>query len=158
MPDNFGERLKKFRKKSGLTQTQLAEAVGVSLLTCFRWEKNERAPRLEDIKALAQALNVPESDLLNDPPPNSGEWVITLKVNNKLEKEEINLIGNVQPVTSIQATPDGCAVTIQAGWGMLETKKGLEQLFKRILKETYPAMRSNGVALGGIKDLERSPK
>ena len=154
MPDNFGERLKKLRKKAGLTQTQLAETVGVSLLTCFRWEKNERAPRLEDIKALAQALNVPESDLLNDPPPNSGEWVITLKVNNKLEKEEINLIGNVQPVTAIQATPDGCSITIQAGWGRLETKKDLEQLFNRILDETYPAIRSNGVALGGIKERE----
>ena len=152
MPDNFGERLKKLRKKSGLTQTQLAETVGVSLLTCFRWEKNERAPRLEDIKALAQALNVPESDLLNDPPPASGEWVITLKTATKFEKEEIDLTGNVQPVTSILATPDGCVVTIQAGWDMLKTKKQLEQLFKRILKETYPAMRGNGVAFGSIKD------
>ena len=152
MPDNFGERLKKLRKKAGLTQTQLAETVGVSLLTCFRWEKNERTPRLEDIKALAQALNVPESDLLNDPPPNSGEWVITLKTATKFDKEEIDLTGNVQPVTSILATPDGCVVTIQAGWDMLKTKKQLEQLFKRILKETYPAIRGNGVAFGSIKD------
>ena len=152
MPDNFGERLKKLRKKSGLTQEELAERTGYSIMTIRRWEWGTRDPRTEGIKALAQALNVPESDLLNDPPPASGEWVITLKVSNKLEMEEINLIGNVQPVTSIQATPDGCAVTIQAGWGMLETKKGLEQLFKRILKETYPAMRSNGVALGGLKD------
>ena len=158
MPDNFGERLKKFRKKSGLTQEKLADLIGVHETTIRRWENQGDNPKLGEMKALAQALNVSEADLLNDPPPASGEWVITLKVSNKLEKEEINLIGNVQPVTSIQATPDGCAVTIQAGWGMLETKKGLEQLFKRILKETYPAMRSNGVALGGIKDLERSPK
>ena len=152
MDNSFGKRLKTLRKKAGLTQEKIAERTGYSIMTVRRWEWGTRNPRLEEIKALAQALNVPESDLLNDPPPASGEWVITLKVNNKLEKEEINLIGNVQPVTSIQATPDGCAVTIQAGWGMLETKKGLEQLFKRILKETYPAMRSNGVALGGIKD------
>ena len=152
MPDNFGVRLKKLRKKAGLTQEELAEKAGVSNITISQWENGIYAPTMTRIKALAQALNVPESDLLNDPPPNSGEWVITLKVNNKLEKEEINLIGNVQPVTSIQATPDGCAVTIQAGWDMLKTKKQLEQLFKRVLKETYPAMRGNGVAFGSIKD------
>ena len=152
MPDNFGERLKKLRKKAGVTQEKLADLIGVHETTIRRWENQGDNPKLGEMKALAQALNVPESDLLNDPPPNSGEWVITLKVNNKLEKEEINLIGNVQPVTSIQATPDGCAVTIQAGWDMLKTKKQLEQLFKRIIKETYPAMRGNGVAFGSIKD------
>ena len=152
MPDNFGVRLKKLRKKAGLTQEELAEKAGVSNITISQWENGIYAPTMTRMKGLAQALNVPESDLLNDPPPNSGEWVITLKVNNKLEKEEINLIGNVQPVTSIQATPDGCAVTIQAGWDMLKTKKQLEQLFKRVLKETYPAMRGNGVAFGSIKD------
>ena len=119
MPDNFGERLKKLRKKAGLTQEELAEKAGVSNITISQWENGIYAPTMTRIKALAQALNVPESDLLNDPPPVSGEWVITLKVSNKLEKEEINLIGNVQPVTSIQATPDGCSLTIQAGWGRL---------------------------------------
>ena len=152
MPDNFGERLKKLRKKAGLTQEELAEKAGVSNITISQWENGIYAPTMTRIKALAQALNVPESDLLNDPPPNSGEWVITLKTATKFEKEEIDLTGNVQPVTSILATPDGCVVTIQAGWDMLKTKKQLEQLFKRILKETYPAMRGNGVAFGSIKD------
>ena len=150
----FGERLKALRKKAGLTQEELAEAVDVHINSVSRWENNELTPKTLKIKALAKALNVTELDLLNDQPPDSGEWVITLKVSNKLEKEEINLIGNVQPVTSIQATPDGCSLTIQAGWGRLETKKDLEQLFNRILDETYPAIRSNGVALGGIKKRE----
>ena len=148
----FGERLKTLRKKAGLTQEQLADIISVEHNSISRWEKSTDIPKVQNLQALAKALNVTELDLLNDQPPDSGEWVITLKVNNKLEKEEINLIGNVQPVTSIQATPDGCAVTIQAGWDMLKTKKQLEQLFKRILKETYPAMRGNGVAFGSIKD------
>lgn len=151
MPETFSQRLKTLRKKAGLNQTQLAEAVGVSLLTLFRWEKGERQPRLEEIKSLAKALNVSENDLLNDPPPEkSGDWVITFKIADKFTKEEINLTGNVQPITSITATPAGCAFTIQADWDMLSSVKGLERLFKRIMKETYPAMRSNGVALGGL--------
>ena len=44
MPDNFGNRLKALRKSKGLNQTQLAEKIGVSLLTLFRWEKDERQP------------------------------------------------------------------------------------------------------------------
>ena len=153
MSESFGERLKKFRKKAGLNQTQLAEKIGVSLLTLFRWEKEERQPRIDEVKALAKALEVTENDLLNDPPPdNTGDWVIKIKVEDKFEQEVIDLTGNVQPIAQITSTPAGCAFTIQAGWDMLRTAKELERLFKRIVKETYPAMRSNGIALGGIKD------
>lgn len=151
MPDNFGERLKKLRKKAGLTQEELAEKAGVSNITISQWENGVYAPTMTRIKALAQALNVSEADLLNDPPPDSGEWVITLKTTQKIEMEEINLSGNVSPVTSIHATPQGCTLTIQANWEKWETKKELEQLFKRIMRETYPAVRGAGVAFGRIK-------
>lgn len=36
MGENFGKILKALRKKTGLTQTQLSEKVGVSMLTLFR--------------------------------------------------------------------------------------------------------------------------
>ena len=153
MPETFGERLKKLRQKVGLSQEQLALVTNVSIKTIQRWEWGERQPRIEDIKALAKALGVTENDLLNDSPPeSSGDWVITFKVADKFEQEVIDLTGNVQPIAQITSTPAGCAFTIQADWDMLTTAKELERLFKRIVKETYPAMRSNGVALGGIKD------
>lgn len=154
MPDAFGSRLKTLRKKAGLSQTQLAEKIGVSLLTLFRWEKNERSPRFEEIKAIAKALGVPEADLLSDSPANnnSGDWTIRINVAHHFSQEVIDLNGNIQPVAQITATPDGCAFTIKANWDLLQSKAGLEKLFKRILKESYPAMRGTGVALGGIKD------
>ena len=152
MPDYFGSRLKAFRKKAGLTQSQLADKIGVSLLTLFRWEKNERQPRVEDVKALAKALGVSEADLLQDSPGNPGDWTIRINVADQFSQEVIDLNGNIQPIAQITATPDGCAFTIKANWDLLQTKAGLEKLFKRILKETYPALRGNGVSLGGIKD------
>ena len=153
MPDNFGARLRSLRKKAGRTQSQRADKVSVSLLTLFRWEKDERQPRMSEIKALAKALGVSEADLLNDPTPSStGDWTIRINVADHFSQEVIDLNGNIQPVAQITATPDSCAFTIKANWDLLQSKAGLEKLFKRILKESYPAMRGTGVALGGIKD------
>ena len=153
MSESFSEKLKKFRKKAGLTQEELAHNTGYSIMTIRRWEWGENSPRIDEVKALAKALEVTEADLLNDPPPdNTGDWVIKIKVEDKFEQEVIDLTGNVQPIAQITSTPAGCAFTIQADWDMLTTAKELERLFKRIVKETYPAMRSNGIALGGIKD------
>ena len=151
MPETFGTRLKTLRKKAGLTQEELSEKLNLHEITIRRWETEIRQPRLEEIKTLAKALNVSENDLLNDSPPEkSGDWVITLKVADRFTKEEINLTGNIQPIAQITATPQGCAFMIQADWEMLKTKSGLEKLFKRIAKETYPAMRGTGIALGGL--------
>ena len=153
MPDTFGARLKTLRKKAGLTQEDLADVLGLSYMTIRRWEAEKVTPRLEEIKALATALGVPEADLLNDTPPvNSGDWTIRINVADKFSMEVIDLNGNIQPVAQITATPDGCAFTIKANWDLLQSKAGLEKLFKRILKESYPAMRGTGIALGGIKD------
>ena len=154
MPDNFAQRLKTLRKKAGLTQPELADLIGVHETTIRRWENdyaNSSKPNIGYIQALAKALNVSENDLLNDPAPEkSGDWVITLKVADRFTKEEINLTGNIQPIAQITATPQGCAFMIQADWEMLKTKSSLEKLFKRIAKETYPAMRGTGIALGGL--------
>ena len=152
MPDNFGARLKALRKKAGLTQEKLADLIGVHETTIRRWENNGDSPRAEDISSIAKALGVSEADLLQDSPGNSGDWTIRINVADKFSQEVIDLNGNIQPVAQITATPHGCAFTIKANWDLLQSKAGLEKLFKRILKESYPAMRGTGVALGGIKD------
>ncbi len=148
----FGERLKALRKKAGLTQEELAHNTGYSIMTIRRWEWGENSPRIEEIKALAKALGVTEADLLNDPPPeSSGEWTIRINVADKFDLEVVDLKGDIQPIAQITVTPDGIAFTVKAGWDKLQSEAGLRQLFKQVLK-AYPAMRSNGIALGGIKD------
>ncbi|EJW89147.1 XRE family transcriptional regulator [gut metagenome] len=41
----FGEKVKNLRKNKGLNQTQLADAVGVSLRTVRGWEIEGRYPK-----------------------------------------------------------------------------------------------------------------
>lgn len=160
MSNTFGKRLKALRKKAGLTQEALAEIIGVNNNAVSRWENNIDMPKTLKIIALAKALGVSEAQLLNDDSPNhTGEWVIEIRVRDHYEEEVIDLTGNIQPVSLITASPDGCAFTIKAPWSMLQTKAGLEELFQRILKEHYSALRGNGISLGQIpKDKKKGKK
>ena len=160
MPNSFGERLKQLRKSKGLNQSQLAEILSVHEITVRRWELKQREPRLEDIKALAKALGVSEADLLNDSPPdNSGRWVISFKTVAHFNTEEVvDMTGNISPVCSIQAGPNGCGLVIKADWESASTKKGLEELFRLILRDFYKPIQAAGIAYGEIPDEEKSSK
>lgn len=155
MPDNFGNRLRALRKKSGLTQEQLAEAIGVNPITISWWENDKYLPKTQSIKALAKALGVSEADLLNEPPPvhKPGEWVINFKTVTRFDdKEVIDLTGVVSPVCGIQAAPDGCGFVIKADWDTLRTKGGLEKLFRQVVRDFYKPIQAAGIAYRKIPD------
>lgn len=50
-------RIKSRRQKLKLTQSQLAQNIGRSLITIVRWEKGERTPNTSIMPQLAEALN-----------------------------------------------------------------------------------------------------
>ena len=50
-------RIREKRKAQKLTQQELAEKVGVSLMTILRWEKGERTPNALIMPQIAEALN-----------------------------------------------------------------------------------------------------
>lgn len=60
----FSDRLKTFRKRSGMTQEALAEKVGVAKSTIAGYENGNREPDVLKIKKLAFALGVTGDDLL----------------------------------------------------------------------------------------------
>lgn len=60
---NEGDYIKIARQKAGLTQKQLAEKVGLATITIQQYERNLREPRLENLKKIAHALNIPPEDL-----------------------------------------------------------------------------------------------
>lgn len=59
------ERMAELRKRKKLTQGQLAEQLGVEQPTVQRWESGKREPDLGQLKALAGALGVEPSELLD---------------------------------------------------------------------------------------------
>lgn len=49
----MGERIKQLRKENGMTQTALAEALGVTKGTVSTWETNSRTPSFETLNSMS---------------------------------------------------------------------------------------------------------
>jgi repressor LexA len=63
----FGLRLKQLREKSGMTQEELAEAMGVSDARIIRfWESGKNSPNIAKLEPLAKILGVKSEDFFKD--------------------------------------------------------------------------------------------
>lgn len=60
----FGELLRKLREDKGLSQQDLAELAGVQASAISHFELGRRLPSFENIRRLADALNVTSDFLL----------------------------------------------------------------------------------------------
>ena len=63
----IGERVRRYRESSGLTQQGLARAANIGRATLVRLEKGEQSPRFKTLKAAADALGMDAPDLLVEP-------------------------------------------------------------------------------------------
>lgn len=59
-----GKRIKKFRSKAMLKQSELADICGVGLTTIQRWEQGKNAMSLDMLDVICQALNVDPNYLM----------------------------------------------------------------------------------------------
>lgn len=64
MGDNFNENSKEARLKSGISQKDLAENIGVAKSTYSLYESGKREPNVDTIKKIASSLNVSADTLL----------------------------------------------------------------------------------------------
>ena len=69
----LGEQIKKYRKKTGLTQKQLGEKLGISQQQIAQYENGKRVPKIDTLIKIANALNAKFSDLI--PMNDTLEWI-----------------------------------------------------------------------------------
>lgn len=62
----LNEVIRTLRKRKGLTQEQLAERLGISVMTMRRWEWGERTPDADSIQKISQELGVSISELMGE--------------------------------------------------------------------------------------------
>ena len=72
--DNIGERIVKYRKLNGISQTYLASEIGISKQGLLKIEKGQTSPRVDTILRILEALCVT---------PNQLFGVEEIKDNNK---------------------------------------------------------------------------
>ena len=67
-----GQLIQRARKKAGLTQAELAEKIGASVVTIGQYERNKRQPRIEQLCLISKALGVTVASLLPGEPIDLG--------------------------------------------------------------------------------------
>lgn len=61
---DIGGKVRHLRERSGLTQEQLAERLGVSRQVVTKWENGSGVPKIENLKALADHFHVTVDELI----------------------------------------------------------------------------------------------
>ncbi len=84
--EKIGRFLSELRKEQGMTQQQLADAIGVSNKTVSKWECGKGMPEISSITPLCQALQINVNELL------SGERLPEDGYSKKAEENMMNLI------------------------------------------------------------------
>lgn len=84
---NLSDNLKILRQKSGMSQRELAEKVGVSTSCVSKWESGHMLPQDEKLKAISSALGISKRELSPAKGPKS-----TPKAASPLEKDEKKLL------------------------------------------------------------------
>ena len=71
---NISDRIQSLRKAKGITQEQLADAVGVSRQAVSKWEAEQSVPDLERVVAMAEYFDVTTDYILRgiEPAPKKG--------------------------------------------------------------------------------------
>ena len=78
----FNEKLQELRKKKGLTQEELAEALYVSRTAISKWESGRGYPNLDSLKEIAKYFSVTIDELL------SSDEVLNIAEEENKQKEK----------------------------------------------------------------------
>jgi len=91
----FGEHIREYRLLAELTQTELAEKVGVSLRTLQNYESNTNYPvNMMIVKKMADALGVNTNDLLEETDYEIIEAGV--RGGSKAQKEVFHLVNKIR--------------------------------------------------------------
>lgn len=83
MSNNFGNNLMELRKRNGYSQEDLANKLNVTRQTVSKWELEQTAPNLKDLKNIANIFNISLDELTTNINNNSN-------LNVNIKKRKIN--------------------------------------------------------------------
>ena len=135
--------LASIRKKQGLTQTELAELVGVGMNSIARYERGEVQPSVDVAVAIAKALHVDLVELLEGK-DKSGKIKVTLSYDwKRYEEGEIDMTGNEFEVILGKKGEIGLK-----GAGLVTSREAIEEFLANIrlqVESAFEAQVKRGV-------------
>lgn len=87
----LSERIYKFRRKSGLSQEQLAEKIGVSRQAISKWESGTSTPELEKLLALSECFQITLDELVKEEIVNQSTNEMPQKIEGTKVPKDIEL-------------------------------------------------------------------
>lgn len=85
-------RLVVYRADNGLSQTQLAERIGLKQPAVARLEAGEKNPTWETLKRLSEALDI---EFLVDIAPRKKKWLVSKNVHKDAEVVQVTADGRI---------------------------------------------------------------
>ena len=129
--------LASIRKKQGLTQTELAELVGVGMNSIARYERGEVQPSVDVAVAIAKALHVDLVELLEGKDKN-GKIKVTLSYDwKRYEEGEIDMTGNEFEVILGKKGEIGLK-----GAGLVTSREAIEEFLANIRLQVESAFEA----------------
>lgn len=103
------EKIQEARSKAGLTQQQLADAIGTTMQNISQYERGIRTPKIKALQKIADALGVPMTEFLG------GELLSTVptcELVKELEKRAGVETTMVEPYQDVQVKVNGPAIVL----------------------------------------------
>ena len=107
-----GAHITQLRKKAGLSQAQLAEKAGLSLMSIRRYEKGDRIPNIEQLndigKVFQESLGIPVGKFISNMYPQINDDLIGAYVQKiqdgeiPTESELLRIVENIDSMFSIR--------------------------------------------------------
>jgi transcriptional regulator with XRE-family HTH domain len=102
-----GGRLRAARRGAGLTQKQLADALGVDAITVSRWEREVTTPSLSRLRRVAEVTGMTVSDLVRAPDAKTADAIELAALRDELAETRELLARIARAVEQLTRRGDG---------------------------------------------------
>ena len=130
---DFGERLKNYRLKKGLSQENIAKALHKDKATISRYEKGEILPNVRDISIICEELGIYEADLYGN---ETNRTTQHNKSRNPFNTDKLYVYFNAYNFRTKKFAPDKYILELEQKQNICKTKF-VDYHDKRIYSEGY---------------------
>ena len=160
----LGQQIQAARKAAGWTQAKLANECGWATITIQQYERDKREPRIEQLKAIADALGINLFDLIPEERKKGFEHIPSYFLSNKSEERdkahqiEETLMNNAIKISQFDKLVQISQIADKAIEGPLTELD--EEILRTVLLDSFDSLNLRGKyeAVERVSDLELFPR